>query len=169
MHKRENTFMYHDGLCRGRVWEFPIGPVDPWDEAIETDRELFPRFHIHISQTSRDCDGMHGSYYSIRPAGRDNFTAEDVSHYVARERAAMVGTFSLEKFWKSAIHAMIDCTPDFGGTLEIGVNDDDRYDRWAEWSQRTDEGGRSESIRLCVDDCDDEHTVYDQYAEMEGY
>lgn len=163
---RENSFMYHDYRLPGRVWEFPIGPVDPWDEAIADDRELFPRVHIHVSGYGTDCDGAHGNDYITWPDERDNLTADEVRHYVNPDE--MVGTFDVNKMWRHAVRWIIDFTPEYGGTLSLEMGET-TYDRSASWRQRTDEGGHSAELRMCIDDCDDRHTVYDQYAQEAGY
>lgn len=169
MHKRENSFMFNDYTIKGRCWEFPIGPVDPWDEAVADDRELFPRVHIHISTDSTDCDGPTGSSYVKWPDESDHFTEKDVRMYVEEQRAAMVGTLDVNKFWRHAVGWAIDFTPTYGGNLTLEMGDGE-YDRTAHWGMRTDEGGHRASLEMCTDDdCDTSHTVYDQFAEMAGY
>jgi hypothetical protein len=168
MNVRENYFGYHRWESMTREWEFPIGPVDPWEEAISDDLERFPMVHIHVSQYGRDCDGGHGYDYIKWPDERDNYTAEDVSHHVESERASLPGTFSVDKFWRKAVmSAMAFYT---SGKLETEIGED-TYDRAAHWGNATDEGFSSEEIRMCTDtSCKDTRPeVYDQFARMAGY
>lgn len=150
------------------VWEFPIGPVDPWDEALEIDREEFPPVHVHVSVSSRDCDGGHGYDYVVYPDDRDNYTADDVAVYVEEQRESMLGTFSVEKFWTRLVTGAMSFHAE---QLKVEVNNWGQYERRAETWSPNDEGGfHAEELTMCVDDCrGHKSTVYDQYAQMMGY
>lgn len=165
---RENYFGYHRWESMTREWEFPIGPIDPWDEAKSDDLELFPPVHVHVSQYGQDCDGGHGYDYVKWPDARDNYTPEDVSHYVADQRDALVGMLSVDKFWQGAVMSAISFHT--SGKLETEIGDDE-YDRRAHWGNPTDEGFHGEEIRMCTDiSCKElRPEVYDQYARMAGY
>lgn len=164
----ENSFMYHDYTIQGRCWEWPIGPVDPWDEALADDLELFPPVHVHISQDGRDCDGAHGNYWVEFPdKTRDYYTAESAAHYF--DGASMVGTLDVNAFWQRQVMFAMSFS-DQHGTLTIRRDESDEYNRSAEYSAPTDEGYHSTHVEMCIrTDCDARHTVYDQYAEMMGY
>lgn len=167
-----NLFAYWDSYYAVPTWQIAIGPESEadtlWAEAIAYDRENFPPVHIHVSSYGTGCDGTIGHDYITRPSDRDNLTEEDVRVYVEWQRADMLGTFDVDKFWRNAVRWAIDFAPEYGGKLDLQTGDD-TYDRSASWYQRTDEGSRSVELRMCTDDCTDSHTVYDEYAQKAGY
>jgi hypothetical protein len=143
------------------AWESPIGP-ESWEdtqhaEALAYDREHFPNVHIHWERDSRDCDGRMG----------------DIGIYWARQDDRFVdsesGEILTDDFWRFHFGWLASaCAID--GTLRVKTDPYAQFDAEAEWSETTDEGYRSESIRLCVDDCETpRNTHYDQYAQMMGY
>jgi len=162
-----NQLGYYSMDLHSPQWSLPIGPVDPWEEALADDKEMFPRVHIHVSEDSRDCDGGHGNYYVMWPTAQHNLTAEEASIYV--NASEMVGTFDADKFWRHAVKWSIGWA-DEEGSLIITRDRDDDYHRTAIYSAQTDEGFHATELRMCTDDgCDTRHTVYDQYAELAGY
>lgn len=164
----ENTFMFHDYTIKGRCWDYPLGPVDPWDEALANDKEMFPRVHIHVEREGSDCDGVHGDSYIWFPSESDNYTAEDVSHHVERERESLPGTFSLDKFWRNAVDLIVNHSPYYRGSLTVLAESE--YDREAKWHEGTDEGYSHAELRMCIDECDNPtNTHYDQYAQAMNY
>lgn len=161
---RENYFGYHRWESQAREWEFPIGPIDPWDEAIADDREMFPPVHIHVSEHGRSCDGWTGYDYVRRPDERDMFTLESAGMYADAE--SMVGRLDLERFWRKAIGWAVSLSDESG---ELTHTRESEYSRTASYRAPTDEGYHATDLRLCTDDCTDSREVYDEYARMAGY
>lgn len=154
MHKRENSFMFNDYRFPAKVWEFPIGPVDPWDEAFADDRELFPPVHIHWSEESRDCDGGHGDYGIFWPG--DNHRNDD-------------GSVNAHSFWTAEIKFATNAHA-LAGRLTVTSDPYESYSERAEWSETTEEGYRHREIYVCIGECDEPtNTVYDQFAQEAGY
>jgi len=131
------------------TWQFPIGPVDLWDEAISQDKEMFPPIHIHWEYSSSDCDGQHGDYGIHRPHA-DEYDNGAVKEY---------------EFWTRNVESLVFAYA-FKGELKVS-NDETLT---AEWYENTEEGGRSRRIYLCAEECTDPtNTVYDQFAQIAGY
>ena len=163
-----NEMGYYDWELHSPQWQTPIGPefLDDilWAEAIAYDAQEFPPVHIHVSESSRDCDGGHGYDYVRRPDERDMFTLESARMYAGAE--SMVGRLDLERFWRKAIGWAVSLS-DESGTLEH--TREGEYDRRASYRAPTDEGYHATDLTLCAGDCKDSREVYDQYARMAGY
>lgn len=153
-----NELGYYAMTLHSPQWSLPIGPEALEDlqhaEALEYDREHFPNVHIHWSEESRDCDGGHGDYGIHRP-NADEFNDD--------------GSVNIYEFWRNEVRFALSAHA-YAGVLKIECDRDNDFDRWAEWSETTDEGFRHREIRLCPDECErPTNTVYDQYAQEAGY
>lgn len=102
----------------------------------------FDKVHAHISQEAADCDGRHGHDYVARP-----HSDEDDYYFKQRIVACMVSLHN-------------------EGTLTVEQGED--FSRFR-WTETTDEGWSREEALICYDDCGNESSVYDQFAEMAGY
>lgn len=119
--------------------------------------------HAHVETASSDCDGPFYTDYVMTPNDAEIAESEAANgvndfsdiHFV--ERVAM------------AISHVYSCM--WSGTLTVTAEDEGSFERTFEWSERTEEGHRSATARICTDEaCDtDRRGQRDVYAEMMGY
>lgn len=112
--------------------------------------------HAHVSTSSRDCDGGHGSDYVM------GFNDAEIAE---REAAQGINDFSDIHFMQRVMmNVASPYAVEYGMTVKVDSEG-------IEVHEHTDEGFRAAEVRWCRDeDCDpNASSQYDEYAEAMGY
>jgi hypothetical protein len=110
--------------------------------------------HAHIATSSRDCDGGHGQDYIMF------FNDEEIAEHAA---AQGINDFSDIHFMQRVMNSVASpYAVEYGMTVKVDSEG-------IEVHEQTDEGYRAAQVRWCHDQCADESSQYDQFAEMMGY
>jgi hypothetical protein len=112
--------------------------------------------HAHIDYYATDCDGSISRDYIMWPNPeqdqREDYDGDGEISFRQRVLCHIVSAYTT---WAGDLKVYGD---EMGGLTET-----------MEWSEQTEEGGRSYSARFCRDDCADEEHYRDHTAESMGY
>jgi hypothetical protein len=160
--RRPGTAVY-DVIASCVLCEYPAGADEwaplsgqhaGWCPIGSTDEELDDRAHVHLEHDATDCDGSH-SYQSTH-FHRDS-TIKDVDEWIWREVADLVslsgfgGRLDVRQEDPTTYHGL-GVSWDVYGPYD-GSRGKIRPETVATWSEPTEEGGRTVSIRVCYSRC----------------
>lgn len=109
--------------------------------------------HAHVSTYSVDCDG---------PMSRDYVLTMD-----DEERASDFGDITFRNRVLCSIVSAYTC---WDGTLKVQSDEMEGLTKTLDWTETTEEGGRTAHAQFCEDDCDTEESGQrDYFAEAMNY
>lgn len=110
--------------------------------------------HAHIDTYAVDCDGPISNSYVMTMNDDEKASEFGDIEFHNRVVASVVNTYSIFQ----------------QGTLRVTSGEGADYVAMLEWSEQTEEGGRSTSAFICENDCDTgERSYRDHRAEDAGY
>jgi hypothetical protein len=109
--------------------------------------------HAHIDYYESDCDGGISRDYIMRlDPERDTYSDGEID------------------FRQRVLGHIVSAYTTWSGTLKVYGDEMGGLTETMEWSEQTEEGGRSYSARFCYDeDCGDDEHYRDHRAEEMGY
>lgn len=114
--------------------------------------------HAHIDSYSVDCDG---------PISRSYIETLDPERDIRPGRFDDDGEIS---FRQRILNHVVSAYTTWDGTLTVTGDEMGGLTQTLDWTEKTEEGGRSVTATFCTDDCDTGRSTYrDHYAEAMGY